>query len=96
MSKKEEKYKRKKVKEEKNKNGNNKDHPSESGEFEEYARDKFRIEKFLQKFIINYSNILILVIGNISLTEQKLLWLVEDQVFKGDINNKKNYLSYII
>ena len=93
--KKEEKNKRKKVKEEKNKNGNNKDHPSESGEFEEYARDKFRIEKFLQKFIINYSNILILVIGNISLTEQKLLWLVEDQVFKGDINNKKKKLFVI-
>ena len=44
--------------------------PSEGEEFKEYSRDKLSIELFLQKFIINYSNILILVVGNISLTDK--------------------------
>ena len=77
------------------KNENAIDQPSEGEEFEEFSRDKLSIELFLQKFIIYYSNILILVVGNISLTEQKLLGRVKDGVFKGDINNKNKKLFVV-
>ena len=42
---------------------------TEEIEFEKYSRDKLLTEYFLQKFIIFKSNILILVIGKITLTE---------------------------
>jgi len=48
-------------------------------EFEEYSRDKLITEFFLQKFIIWKSDIIILVVGNISLTEQKLLYTVKQE-----------------
>ena len=93
----EEEEKEKAPKEEKNnkKNENNIEQPPEGEEFEEFSRDKLSIELFLQKFIIYYSNILILVVGNISLTEQKLLGRVKDGVFKGDINNKNKKLFVV-
>ena len=49
-------------------------------EFENYSRDKLITEFFLQKFIIWKSDIIILVIGNISLTEQKLLLELKDEI----------------
>ena len=49
-------------------------------EFEQYSRDKLITEFFLQKFIIWKSDVLILVVGNISLTEQKLLLRVKKEV----------------
>ena len=67
-------------------------------EFEKYSRDKLITEFFLQKFIIYKSDILILVIGNISLTEQKLLSRVKAEVDAMDktkqiyvIHNLKDY-----
>ena len=42
-------------------------------EFEKYSRDKLITEFFLQKFIIWKSDLLILVVGNISLTEQIII-----------------------
>ena len=52
----------------------------EDSEFELYSRDKLITEFFIQKFIIWKSHILILVVGNISLTEQKLLSRVKSEV----------------
>ena len=52
----------------------------EETEFELYSRDKLMTEYFLQKFIIWKSDILILVVGNITLTEQKLLERVTKEV----------------
>jgi hypothetical protein len=48
-------------------------------EIEEYARDKLLSENFLQKFIIHKSNILLVVVGNMTLSEQKLLARVKAQ-----------------
>ena len=52
----------------------------EETEFELYSRDKLITEYFLQKFIIWKSDVLILVVGNITLTEQKLLQRVTKAV----------------
>ena len=65
---------------------------TEELEFEKYSRDKLLTEYFLQRFIIFKSHILILVIGNISLTEQKLLSRIKNEIRK--IN--KNKQLYVI
>ena len=62
-------------------------------EFEKYSRDKLLTEFFLQKFIIWKSDILILVVGNISLTEQKLLSRVKAEVDSMD-KNKQIYVIH--
>jgi hypothetical protein len=71
-----------------------------NNEFERYSRDKLITEFFLQKFILWKSDIVILVIGNISLTEQKLLYTVKQEVKNLDknkqifvINNLKEYTT---
>ena len=73
---------------------------TEEFEFEKYSRDKLLTEYFLQRFIIYKSNILILVVGNISLTEQKLLSRVKNEVRKLEkakqiyvIHNLKDYTT---
>ena len=62
-------------------------------EFEKYSRDKLITEFFLQKFIIWKSDILILVVGNISLTEQKLLSRVKAEV-EAMNENKQIYVIH--
>ena len=62
-------------------------------EFEKYSRDKLITEFFLQKFIIWKSDLLILVVGNISLTEQKLLSRVKAEVESMD-KNKQIYVIH--
>ena len=57
-------------------------------EFERYSRDKLITEFFLQKFILWKSDIIILVVGNISLTEQKLLYTVKQEVKNLDKNKQ--------
>ena len=71
-----------------------------NNEFERYSRDKLITEFFLQKFILWKSDIVILVIGNISLTEQKLLYTIKQEVKNLDknkqifvINNLKEYTT---
>ena len=64
----------------------------EDFEFEQYSRDKLITEFFLQKFIIYKSDILILVVGNITLTEQKLLSRVKNEVESMD----KNKIIYVV
>jgi len=94
-------------KDEANQNENKENNPQKSEqledediEFEKYSRDKLITEFFLQKFIIWKSDILILVVGNISLTEQKLLSRVKAEVEAMDknkqiyvIHNLKDYSS---
>ena len=63
-------------------------------EFEKYSRDKLITEIFIQKFIIWKSDILVLVVGNISLTEQKLLYTVKQEVKK--LNKNQNLNKYNI
>ena len=65
----------------------------EDFEFEKYSRDKLITEFFLQKFIIWKSDILIIVVGNISLTEQKLLSRVKAEVESMD-KNKQIYVIH--
>ncbi len=99
-----EKFLRQKAEEEANENAQNNNSEKkeqleeEDIEFEQYSRDKLITEFFLQKFIIYKSNILILVVGSISLTEQKLLSRVKAEVESMDkakqiyvIHNLKNF-----
>ena len=65
-------------------------------EFENYSRDKLITEFFIQKFIIWKSDIIILVIGNISLTEQKLLYKVKKEVKELNEKQHKNKYIYVI
>ena len=67
-------------KDEKKGKDNNKIIKDEEAEIELYSMDKLITEYFLQKFIIWKSDILILVVGNITLTEQKLLQRVTKTV----------------
>jgi len=66
----------------------NNDKDENNNEFEKYSRDKLITEFFLQKFIIWKSNIIILVVGNISLTEQKLLYTLKEEVKNLDIDKQ--------
>ncbi len=66
---------------------------TEELEFEKYSRDKLLTEYFLQRFIIFKSHILILVIGNISLTEQKLLSRIKNEIRKLN-KNKQLYVIH--
>ena len=56
----------------------------EAGIFENCLRDKLITERFLEEFIINTSDIMILVVGNITLSEQKILTRI-----KNSLKNKK-------
>ena len=73
----------------------NKEQKSESEEieFEIYSRDKLITEYFIQRFIIDKSDILILVVGNITLTEQKLLSRVKTEI-KNRNSNKRIYVIH--
>jgi len=68
----------------------------EENEIEEYSRDKLISEFFIQKFIIYKSNILIIIVGNITLNEQQLLTRVikeakDKQIFV--IHNLQNFVT---
>ena len=49
---------------------------------EERLRDKLITEKFIEKFIMNTAHILVLVVGDITLNEQKLLERVKNSIKK--------------
>ena len=78
--------KEKNANEQKKKNEESED--EKNNEFERYSRDKLITEFFLQKFILWKSDIVILVIGNISLTEQKLLYTIKQEVKNLDKNKQ--------
>ena len=71
-----------------NENDNLKDIMNEN-KFEEYWRDKLITELFIRKFIIYKSDILITVIGNITLHEQQLL-----EKIKKEVKNKQIYVVH--
>jgi hypothetical protein len=60
--------------------------------FKEESRDKIITEYFLQNYIIHNSDILIIVIGNITYSEQKLLNKVKSELIRA----KKNKTLYVI
>ena len=73
-----------------NENDNLKDLMNEN-KFEEYCRDKLITELFIQKFIIYKSDILIIVIGNMTLNEQQLLARI-----KKEPKNKQIYVVHYL
>ena len=56
---------------------------------EECLRDKLVTEKFIEDFIISYSYILVLVVGSITLNEQKLMKRIKNSL-------KNNQESFVI
>ena len=63
---------------------------------EKCLRDKLITEKFLEEFIIHTSDVLILVVGNITLNEQKILTRIKNSLQKEKkniyvIHNLQNY-----
>jgi len=54
--------------------------------FKEKCRDKIITELFLQNYIINYSDILIIVIGVLTYSEQKLLNKIKNEIKKAKLN----------
>ena len=54
--------------------------------FEEKSREKMITELFLQNYIIYYSDILIIVVGNLTYSEQILLTKIENELKKAKIN----------
>ena len=80
-----------------NDNDNLKDIMNES-KFEEYCRDKLITELFIQKFIIYKSDILIIVIGNMTLNEQQLLARIKKEAKNKSIyvvHNLQNFQKHI-
>ena len=65
--------------------------------FEEYCRDKLITELFIQKFIIYKSDILIIVIGIMTLNEQQLLARIKKEAKNKQIyvvHNLQNYQTH--
>ena len=59
---------------------------SEKELFKEKSRDKIITELFLQNYIINYSDILIIVVGVLTYSEQKLLNKIKSEIKKAKLN----------
>jgi hypothetical protein len=59
---------------------------NESNYFEEKSREKMITELFLQNYIIYYSDILIIVVGILTYSEQILLTKIENELKKAKIN----------
>ena len=77
-----------------NENDNLKDLMNEN-KFEEYCRDKLITELFIQKFIIYKSDILIIVIGNMTLNEQQLLARIKKEAKnKFVVHNLQNFQTH--
>ena len=65
----------------------NKRAEKENKEFANKSRDIIQLELFLQNFIIKYSDILILILGKLSINEQKLLIKVKTHIH--NLNRKE-------
>jgi len=78
-----------------NKNDNQKDNLTENNNkekdyFREKSREKLITELFLQNYIINNSDILIIVIGILTYSEQKLLNKIKTEIIKTKKKSKNN------
>ena len=69
---------------------------SEQLEFEDYSRDKLITEFYIQQFILWKSNIIILVIGSITLSEQKLYARVKSEILNIQDNNNKSKKLFVV
>ena len=65
-------------------------------EFEEYSRDKLVTELYIQQFILWKSNIVILVVGSITLSEQKLYARVKSEVLALNESKKMNKKLFVV
>jgi len=65
-------------------------------EFEEYSRDKLITEFYIQQFILWKSNIIILVVGSITLSEQKLYARVKSEVLAIQENNRESKKLFVV
>lgn len=63
-----------------------------NGKFKENSRDKLITEIFLQNYIMNYSDILIIVVGILTYSEQKLLCKIKNEI----LNYKERKPLFII
>ena len=65
-------------------------------EFEEYSRDKLVTELYIQKFILWKSNIVILLVGSITLSEQKLYARVKSEILAFQENQKETKKLFVV
>ena len=65
-------------------------------EFEEYSRDKLITEFYIQQFILWKSNIIILLVGSITLSEQKLYSRVKSEIMAIQENKKETKKLYVV
>ena len=65
-------------------------------EFEEYSRDKLVTELYIQKFILWKSNIVILLVGSITLSEQKLYARVKSEILALQENQKETKKLFVV
>ena len=77
---------------EKKLNGENENENEENNKFAIKSRDIIQLELFLQNYIIKYSDVIILILGKLSINEQKLLIKVKTHIKN---LNKKNPLIVI-
>ena len=73
-----------------------KDNNIDQLEFEEYSRDKLITEFYIQQFILWKSNIIILLVGSITLSEQKLYARIKSELLNIQENNKENKKLYVV
>ena len=66
-----------------------------SERFKEKSREKIITESFLQNYIIHNSDILIIVVGILTYSEQKILNRINMILNKGDLSNKSNNIKNI-
>ena len=67
-----------------------------SERFKEKSREKIITESFLQNYIIHNSDILIIVVGILTYSEQKILNRINMILNKGDLSNKSNNIICVI
>ena len=76
--------------------GDKKDNNKEQLEFEEYSRDKLITEFYIQQFILWKSNIIILLVGSITLSEQKLYARVKSEIMAIQEKQKETKKLYVV
>ena len=79
-----------------NKDNNIKNSNKDEFEFEEYSRDKLVTEFYIQQFILWKSNIVILLVGSITLSEQKLYARVKSEILAIQENQKEYKKLFVV
>ena len=81
-----------KLKEEHNNNNNEFEQNFQYGIEDELSRDKAQIERFIEQLIISLSDMIILVIGKMTRTEQRLITKIKNLIRKKEINKIKSLI----